>query len=82
LNLARPTEIIQNSVGVLFDSHRPLYTSRCFHCPYTANLPESSLKMGPFWTPNGLHSVGVVTELSISGKLFDETRVDAIGSHK
>ena len=44
-----------------FDSHRPLHNSRCFNCPYTANLAESSLKMDRFgpqmdptefnWTP-------------------------------
>src|SRR5579863_5118167 len=49
------------SFGRGFDSHRPLHNSRCFNCPYTANLAEFGLKMDRFglqmdptmfnWTP-------------------------------
>jgi hypothetical protein len=48
------------SFGRGFDSHRPLHNSRV-NCPYTADLPESSMKMKRFgpqmdpdefnWTP-------------------------------
>src|SRR6267378_6218015 len=45
----RPTKCsLTPSSGRGFDSHRPLHNSRCLNCPYTANLPESSLKMDRF----------------------------------
>src|ERR1700728_1772604 len=46
------------SFGRGFDSHRPLHNSRCFNCPYTANLVESGLKMdrfGPQMDPAGFN---------------------------
>src|ERR1700756_2166419 len=46
------------SFGCGFDSHRPLHNSRCFNCPYTANLLESALKIdrfGPQMDPAGFN---------------------------
>jgi hypothetical protein len=44
----------------------------CFNCPYTANLPESSLKMdrfGPGWTP--LDPIGPQRFAGETGHLFN-----------
>jgi hypothetical protein len=60
------------SFGCGFDSHRPLHNSRCFNCPYTANLTESNLKMdrfGPRWTL--LDSIGPQRFAEETGQSFD-----------